>query len=178
MGIKVNHGKGVSGPRQACVALLMASSFLLGACGSDVGFRRFEVGPADPQAVYQTATEVVREFYTHAHGGMNLFLDEENLRFETGYIERRTRLAEGGTEPRVETILRRPARQKLYFQVIPSQGGVDVEFFACIEGLSIKDPDRLETPDDMWTFLKQDQAVEDLLFQLLLERLVEKGLLE
>ena len=67
-----------------------ASLLLLGACSSDVGFRRFEVGPVEPEVVFQTALEVVRDFYTQTHKGIAVLPFKEDLAFETSWIERRS----------------------------------------------------------------------------------------
>ena len=160
--------------RPAGAALLI---FLLGACSSEIGFRRFEVGPVEPRVVYDNAVQVVTEFYTNVHGGLELFTDQEKLRFETGFIRKRSALDTAPEGKGPLTVPEQPTRQKLYFRVISEGGRTDVELFATYEVMAIEDPDKIETEDDMWKFDRQDNQVEDILYQQLLERLVEKNLL-
>jgi hypothetical protein len=157
--------------------VFLAMIWVLFACGSDLGFRRFEVGPVEPLTLLQNAVEVTREFYTRYHGGLGFTVDEDNLSFETGYVVKKTELDFREDGNRVQTGYTSPLRQKLYFRVVPAGDRTAVEYFATFEVMSIDDPDRIETPDDIWRFVKQDTQVEDLLHEKLLQRLVEKGIL-
>jgi hypothetical protein len=149
---------------------------LLGAsCGSDVNFRRFEVGPADPLEVLEVAAEVVKTFYAFVHGGLTLDVDRENLKLETGYVRWRTDEDLQEDTSRVSTSVVPPRRQKLYLRVYPSSGNVHIEMLATIEVLAISDPDAIETADDLWKFVGQDTMVEDLIYEKILQRLLQEG---
>lgn len=161
-------------------SLLGAALLLLAmsSCSSaGPNFRRFEVGPVPPEVVLENALDVVKNYYTQIHGGVTLIVDEENLRFETGYIQKRTLLEDTLTAGTAD-FSEQPSRQKLYFQVLPESSSVDVEILATYEIMYIKNPEDLEKEDDLWKLLKQDTIMEDLIHQKLLERLVEKQLLE
>lgn len=147
-------------------------------CRSEMGFRRFELGKVDPHLVLETAREVVSEFYSQVHGGIQVYVDEENLRLWTGYIKKRLEVDFVEDEKRVASSFETPSRQKFCLCVLPSAEEVSVEVFATYEVLSIEDPDAIKTSSDIWKFVGQDEEVEDLLVQALMERLVEKGHLD
>lgn len=157
---------------------LLVFVLCMGGCRSELNFRRFELGKADPNLVLETAREVVSEFYSQVHGGIQVYVDEENLRLWTGYIRKRLEVDFVEDEKRVASSFETPSRQKFCLCVLPSEEGVSVEVFATYEVLSIEDPDDIETASDIWKFVGQDQEVEDLLVQALMERLVEKGHLD
>lgn len=170
-----HHRKGFRNLYFPCLLLI---PLLLGACASDLDFRRFEVGETDPQLVFDTAVEVVRSFYTTAHGGIAINVDRENLMLETGYIVRRSQAEIENEGARLTTVQGTPSRQKLYLRVIPVPGGADIEFFASYETMDLEDPGKIESPEDMWIFVRQDTQVEDILYAELLEKLVEAGVLD
>ncbi|MFH2000264.1 MAG: hypothetical protein ABIK28_11325 [Planctomycetota bacterium] len=159
------------------VAILL----LMGSCASDLDFRQFEVGEVAPRVVLDTAVEVVKDFYTNVHGGVTLFVNEDNWSFETDYVQKRTALDEDQGKNQVSISMEPLKRQKLFFRVLvpsdPSEG-VRVEILATYEILSFDDPEALKNPDDLWTFVKQDTQMEDLIFEQLLQRLVEKELID
>jgi hypothetical protein len=152
----------------------------LWACGTASVFqpRRFEVGAVDPHIILDTALEVTKSFYTRYHGGLTISVDRENLMFETGYILKKTEMDFDQSDARIRTHYATPRRQKLYFWVLPTEDRTDVEYFATFEVLSVQDPDRIKNPNDVWKFIKRDEQLENLLHEKLLQRLMEKGLLE
>ena len=160
--------------RPRCVVAAVLAILLWAGCGFDVNFRRFEVGPADPLEVLDIAAEVVRTFYANIHGGLTLNEDRENLMLETGYVRWRTDEDLQEDTSRVSTSTVPPRRQKLYLRVHPSSGGVYIEMLATIEVLSISDPDAIETADDLWKFVGQDTLVEDLIYEKILQRLLQE----
>ena len=162
---------------QAALGLIIVL-LLEGGCGSDVAFRRFEVGMADPGAVFEAAEEVVKTFYTRYHGGLALNVDKKALSLETGYIYWKSDEDLVEDTPRVSTSFQQPRRQKLYLRVLPGSGEVDLEMLATYEVLSINDPDAIKSAEDIWKFVRQDNEVEDILYDEILKLLVEKGILD
>lgn len=157
-----------------CSILLLA---VLACSSSDVDFRRFEVGDIDPKVVLDTAVEVVKDFYTNVHGGITLFVDEDNMSLQTDYVQKRTALDEGSGRQATSISMERLKRQKLFLKVLPGRP-VEIEILATYEILAFEDPDALKTEDDLWFFVKQDAQMEELVFDQLLKRLVEKELLD
>jgi hypothetical protein len=127
--------------------------------------------------VFDTAEEVVRTFYTQMHGGLSLTVDRENLSLETGYIYWKPDEDFTDSTSRVTTRFEQPRRQKLCLTILPEPGGVYIEMLATYEVLSIGNPDAIETADDMWKFVKQDQLVEDILYEEIIKLLMENGII-
>ncbi|MHC4944202.1 MAG: hypothetical protein ACYTG7_14405 [Planctomycetota bacterium] len=169
---------GISLPCRFLFLLLILSGVLACASSTSVKFRRFEVGPVPPEAVLQAGVETVKSFYTHVHGGVTLFIDEENLNFETGYVRKHTELDEESPDKPVEFVTEQPKRQKFYFKVIQEEDTVYVELLATYEIMYIQNAEDVKTADDIWKLVRQDETMEDLMYEKLLERLMEQKLLE
>ena len=121
--------------------------------------------------------EVVKEFYTTHHGGLTIYPDPEKLELSTGYIEKKTKLDFTEDRNRVQTSYGTPIRQQLFLRVLSTDQGVEIEIFATLEALIIDDPESIDTPEDLWKIVKQDKRVEELLFERLCQRLVEKEMM-
>ncbi len=161
-----------------CAALAGVFLVTLNACASVEGFRRMEIGHADPEAVFQSAVSVVKMYYSKVHGGLNLFVDDEELRFETSWISKKMRQGFHEKQPRVTSSHQLPIRQKLYGRVVFSPGGVDIELFARTQRFDIESADSTDSIEDCWKFLRQDTQVEDIIYKEILKDLMEKGLLD
>ena len=173
----IGHVTSRGGIRLLAALGLILVLLLEGGCGSDVVFRRFEVGVVDPGEVLDTAEEVVKSFYTRYHGGVSLTVDKKNLSLETGYVYWKSDENLVEEEPRVSTSFQQPRRQKLYLRVLPASSDVELEMLATYEVLAIQDPAAIDSAEDIWKFVKQDMKVEDILYDEILTRLVEKGIL-
>ncbi|MBU0754476.1 MAG: hypothetical protein KJ645_05015, partial [Planctomycetes bacterium] len=159
-------------------SLLISVLATLSCSSLELNFRRFEVGEVAPEKVLETAAAVVKDFYTQVHGGVTLFIAEDQMSFETGYIQKVSAIDLAPQSARVSTALDQPSRQKLYFRIIPGSMPTQVEILATYEIMYIEDPEELENPEDLWKLVKQDAVMEDLIHQKLVERLIETGQLK
>ena len=165
--------------KMRCAGAVLLAGMLLFfyGCGSDVGFRRFEIQGAPPEKVFPAAVQTVREFYTRFHGGVLMDVDEAKRSLVMGPLEGKPGGPDTVEAPRTATYYTEPVRETLYLQVLPWERGSLIEMMAVIERLSVEDPDRVKTPDDVWRFFRQDVEVEDRLFDEIAKRLAEEGVI-
>jgi len=146
-------------------------------CASEeIGFRTFKVGNVPPEKVLQTAKLIVTDYYSILYGGLKVYVDEEALSLETGYIEKKMMLSRARNEGGELSTFGHPRRQKFYLRVVPTPEGANLEVFATFEMLSFAD--EIEDTDDAWKFVNQDYIVEDQIVDAILKELIKLGELE
>jgi hypothetical protein len=78
----------------------------------------------------------------------------------------------------VNFITEQPKRQKFYFKVLPEKDSAFVEILATYEIMYIESAEDVQSAGDIWKLIRQDEVMEDLMYEKLLERLIEKKYLE